>query len=77
MKSFGIGNLNPIFYMKDVTPTEIYIFENRKEYLKFKISYKGSKNVSVVFWNKAKLVKTVKAESLLDIAFQIVIYLKK
>jgi single-stranded-DNA-specific exonuclease len=68
MEPFGMGNQNPIFYIKNVTPTEISI---RKEHLKFKISHKGSKNVSAIFWNKAKLAKIVKTESLLDIAFQI------
>ncbi|MDR1926440.1 MAG: single-stranded-DNA-specific exonuclease RecJ, partial [Endomicrobium sp.] len=58
MEPFGIGNMRPIFYIKGVVPTEISVFGNRGEHLKFKISSKGSRNVRAVFWNKAKLANT-------------------
>ncbi|MCA6071318.1 MAG: hypothetical protein LE168_02870 [Endomicrobium sp.] len=57
--------------MKGVMSTEISVFGNRDEHLKFKISHKGSRRVQCVFWNKAKVAKILQSESALDIAFQI------
>jgi single-stranded-DNA-specific exonuclease len=71
MEPFGMGNVKPIFCIKNVTPTEIAVFGTKGEHLKFKISHKGSKNIQVVFWNKSKLANAIKSESLLDIAFYI------
>ncbi|MDR1087133.1 MAG: single-stranded-DNA-specific exonuclease RecJ [Endomicrobium sp.] len=71
MQPFGIGNLRPIFCIKKVTPTEISVFGNKGEHLKFKISQKGSRNVSAVFWGNSKLAKFIQSETLLDIAFNI------
>jgi single-stranded-DNA-specific exonuclease len=71
LEPFGIGNLRPVFCIKGVTPTEVSVFGNKGEHLKFKISQKGSKNVQAVFWNKSKLMEIVGSESSLDIAFHI------
>ncbi|MDR2395587.1 MAG: single-stranded-DNA-specific exonuclease RecJ [Endomicrobium sp.] len=71
MEPFGMGNAKPIFYIKNVTPTEVTVFGNKGEHLKFKISHKGSKNVQAVFWNKSKFAKAVKSEALLDVAFYV------
>jgi hypothetical protein len=40
-------------------------------HLKFKISQKGSRNATAVFWGNSKLAKFVQSEILLDIAFNI------
>jgi single-stranded-DNA-specific exonuclease len=71
MQPFGIGNLCPLFCIKKVIPTEISVFGNRNEHLKFKISQKGSRNATAVFWGNSKLAKFVQSEILLDIAFNI------
>jgi single-stranded-DNA-specific exonuclease len=71
MQPFGIGNLCPIFCIKKVVPTEISVFGNKGEHLKFKISQKGSRNVSAVFWGNSKLAKFIQSETVLDIAFNI------
>jgi single-stranded-DNA-specific exonuclease len=71
MEPFGMGNLKPVFCIKNVTPTEISVFGNRGEHLKFKVSHQGSRNVQAVFWNKAKWAKVIKSEGSLDISFQL------
>ncbi|MDR3306129.1 MAG: single-stranded-DNA-specific exonuclease RecJ [Endomicrobium sp.] len=71
MQPFGIGNLQPVFCIKRVTPTEISVFGSRGEHLKFKISQKGSRNVVAIFWGESKLAKFVQSETFLDIAFNI------
>ncbi|MCA6070146.1 MAG: single-stranded-DNA-specific exonuclease RecJ, partial [Endomicrobium sp.] len=38
MEPFGVGNLKPVFCIRRVAPTEISVFGNRNEHLKFKIS---------------------------------------
>jgi single-stranded-DNA-specific exonuclease len=35
MQPFGVGNLRPVFCIKKVTPTEVSVFGNRDEHLKF------------------------------------------
>jgi single-stranded-DNA-specific exonuclease len=69
MQPFGVGNLRPVFCIRKVTPTEISVFGNRDEHLKFKISQKGSKNILAVFWGESNLAEFVQSETLLDIAF--------
>lgn len=71
IEPFGMGNLMPVFCIKSVTPTEISVFGNRGEHLKFKISQKGSRNVQAVFWNKSKLANIIRSENSLDIAFHL------
>ncbi|MDR1784636.1 MAG: single-stranded-DNA-specific exonuclease RecJ [Endomicrobium sp.] len=71
MEPFGIGNLRPVFCIRGVIPTEISIFGNHDEHLRFKISQKGSKNIQAVFWNKSKFARIIRSENSLDIAFNI------
>jgi single-stranded-DNA-specific exonuclease len=77
MQPFGIGNLCPVFCIKKATPVEISVFGNRGEHLKFKISQKGSRNATAVFWGNSKLAKFIQSEILLDIAFNIDLTEKK
>jgi single-stranded-DNA-specific exonuclease len=69
LEPFGRENNVPIFCMKGVTPTQITPFGAKNEHLKFKVSQKGSRNVTVVFWNKAYLAKIIGMEKYIDIAF--------
>jgi single-stranded-DNA-specific exonuclease len=76
MEPFGIGNTKPIFCIRGVIPTEISVFGSREEHLKFKVSCKGSRNVRAIFWNKAKLAKTIRSATSLDVAFYLCVSAK-
>jgi single-stranded-DNA-specific exonuclease len=71
MEPFGVGNLTPVFCIRDVMLTGISIFGNHNEHLKFKISQNKSRNVHAVFWNKSELAKIIRSEHFLDIAFNL------
>ncbi|MCL2390694.1 MAG: single-stranded-DNA-specific exonuclease RecJ [Endomicrobia bacterium] len=71
MEPFGMANPRPVFCMKGINVTEMSVFGNRGEHLKFKISQKGSRNVQAVFWNGEHFSDMLRSEDLLDIAFQL------
>ncbi len=71
LEPFGMGNLRPVFFLKSVNATEVSVFGNKGEHLKFKVSQKGSRPVQVVFWNNADLSGMIRSESSLDIAFNL------
>jgi len=50
MEPFGVGNLTPVFCIRDVMLTGISIFGNHNEHLKFKISQNKSRNMSMPFF---------------------------
>lgn len=69
LEPFGMGNARPVFFIKGVNTTEVSVFGNKSEHLRFKVSQKGSRNIQAVFWNKAKLSNMVRSENTLDIVF--------
>ncbi|MCL2485722.1 MAG: single-stranded-DNA-specific exonuclease RecJ [Endomicrobia bacterium] len=71
MEPFGMANPRPAFCIKGVNVTEMSVFGNKGEHLKFKISQKGSRNVQAVFWNGAQFSNALRNENMLDVAFQL------
>ncbi len=71
LEPFGMGNIRPVFCIKNVNATEVSVFGGKGEHMKFKISQKGSRNVQAVFWNHSKFANMVRSESSLDIAFHL------
>ncbi|MDR1695347.1 MAG: single-stranded-DNA-specific exonuclease RecJ [Endomicrobium sp.] len=71
MEPFGMANPRPVFCIKGVSVTEMSVFGNKGEHLKFKISQQGSRNVQAVFWNGAHFSDMLRSEDSVDIAFQL------
>ncbi|MDR1952064.1 MAG: single-stranded-DNA-specific exonuclease RecJ [Elusimicrobiota bacterium] len=69
LSPFGMGNPRPIFCIKGVNVTEVYVFGSKREHLKFKVSQKGSRNVQAVFWNKSRYGDIIRKDDFFDLAF--------
>jgi single-stranded-DNA-specific exonuclease len=71
MAPFGFANDRPVFCIRGVAITEVYAWGAKKEYIKFKVMQKGSKEVSCIIYNRMNYSRLIKKEEFYDIAFHI------